>query len=522
MGQANPGGDPLEERRQNEELGARRRSLADERARYADLFEFAPFACFITDTDGTIVEANNRAGELLNVRRQLLIGKPLVTYVAPDDRRLLRRILLEVGRGAEEPHEWAMQIKPRGLRPMHAGAIVRRSRAAAGELHWILHNEERPRHRRETRGLNIPLNTRVAEKAAELFTERAHLAAIVEQMPSAVIIVDARSGEILLANGVASTLLGSPVHSHWLSSEWREFDLQYPDGPSVEQQNWPITRSMQRGEIVIGEVFRLIRPDKTAALVEVSSSPIRNEQGEIAAGLALLTDVTAREHRERVERDFITNAAHELQTPLAGIISAVEVLQSGAKEDPLERERFLAHVERECGRLTRLVRALLVLAQAQMGSAAPRSELLELAPLLEEVAVGVYPSSDVVVQVDCAPDLALLTNRELVVQLLSNLGANAAKFTRRGSIVFRAQQVGEGTVTIGVEDTGPGIPAGAKERVFERFYRSANTAGDGFGLGLAIVRAAVSALEGSLDISTTPGFGTTVTVTLPGARLVRR
>jgi signal transduction histidine kinase len=215
------------------------------------------------------------------------------------------------------------------------------------------------------------------------------------------------------------------------------------------------------------------------------------------------------ERRERAEREFVTNAAHQLQTPLAGIMSAVEVLQAGAKEDPESRERFLAHVERECARLDRLARALLLLARLEIGVEPPRRELVELFSCLEETAASLTPAPGVAVEIECPPDLALITNRDLVAELLTNLGNNAAKYALEGSIVLRARADGETAVTVEVADTGPGIPADERGRVFERFFRGGGSESqrEGAGLGLAIVKAAAEALGGHVALRSTPGGG---------------
>jgi Signal transduction histidine kinase len=107
--------------------------------------------------------------------------------------------------------------------------------------------------------------------------------------------------------------------------------------------------------------------------------------------LIVLDDLTEQGRRELAEREFVANAAHELRTPLTTIIGAVEVLQAGAKDDPLERDRFLAHIERESARLARLARALLTLARAHAGQERPRSEPIALRPLLQEVADDLRP-----------------------------------------------------------------------------------------------------------------------------------
>lgn len=90
--------------------------------------------------------------------------------------------------------------------------------------------------------------------------------------------------------------------------------------------------------------------------LNVSAAPIRDRADRVTAAVSLLEDVTIWEERDQAERDFVTNAAHELQSPLSAITSAVEVLQAGAK-DGEDRDRFLGHIEREAQRLNRLTRA---------------------------------------------------------------------------------------------------------------------------------------------------------------------
>ena len=102
-------------------------------------------------------------------------------------------------------------------------------------------------------------------------------------------------------------------------------------------------------------------------------------QPESESVMIVLDDLTEQERRELAEREFVSNAAHELRTPLTTIIGAIEVLQSGAKENPHERDRFLAHIEREAERLARLARALLTLARAHAGQERPRLDAVPLA-----------------------------------------------------------------------------------------------------------------------------------------------
>ena len=143
-------------------------------------------------------------------------------------------------------------------------------------------------------------------------------------------------------------------------------------------------------------------------------------------GVVVLTDVSEQERRERAEREFVTNAAHELRTPLSAIASAVEVLQHGAKERRDDRDRFLSVVERQTTRLTSLANALLTLARAQTGSEPVRLEPVQLAPIVHEIA-GDDGASRISIEL-CCEDIAVLAHRELLHQALANLTANALKY----------------------------------------------------------------------------------------------
>ena len=229
----------------------------------------------------------------------------------------------------------------------------------------------------------------------------------------------------------------------------------------------------------------------------------------------VLSDVTAQERRERAEREFVANAAHELRTPLAAIASAVEVLESGAKDDVHERERFLRIVSRQSGRLNRLVRALLVLARAQTRQEAVPFERVQLRPVFDEVASETrsgHPAA--AISIDCPETLYALGQRDLIEEIVSNLTANAVKHGGPGAILLRGEVTGTGAASIEVHDSGPGIRSEQRERLFERFYRGGDPGTDGFGLGLAIVREAVRALGGRIEIVARPEGGTMARVTL--------
>jgi len=122
------------------------------------------------------------------------------------------------------------------------------------------------------------------------------------------------------------------------------------------------------------------------------------------------------------------------------------------------------------------------------------------------------------VEVECAPGLAATVNRDLLEQVLRNLGENAAKHTREGRVVLRAYAAGA-ALHLEVEDTGLGMTADTQQHVFDRFYRGKDRDAEGFGLGLAIVRQTVRSLDGRIEVDSAPGKGTLMRIVLETARV---
>jgi PAS domain S-box-containing protein len=354
----------------------------------------------------------------------------------------------------------------------------------------------------------------VRDAAAQVETERALLDAVVRQMPVGVLVADARTRRIVAANDWMAKLVGTDRRGVLVEDVYQPLPSR-ADGRPYARDELPLFRALTTGEAVEHEALVFDSP-RGRRLLSVNAAPIRDADGKVVAAVAVIEDVTRREQREWAERDFVTNAAHELQTPLAAIVSAIEVLAAGAKDDPAARERFIEHIQREAGRLARLANALLVLARAQNLDERPARARVALRKLLDDVALSVHPAPGIEVRVECPARLAAAADRNLLEQALSTVVANAAKYTQAGEIRLRARRAGK-RVEIEVADTGPGIPPGEEERVFDRFYRIGGRAADGFGLGLPIARQLVGAMGGTIELEAAKGGGTIARIALPAA-----
>ncbi len=340
------------------------------------------------------------------------------------------------------------------------------------------------------------MRVQLRQSFQSLESERDRLRLLLEQLQEGVIAVD-RGLRVAFTNPAAARLLGPLEHGVPLPDPWGE--------PSLRR----LANGLFRPGARIAQARVSPGEDLSYALVGIPAGP----GSELA--VLVLTDISERERRERAEREFVANAAHELRTPIAVIASAVDVLQQGAKAVPEDRDRFLTMIRHQTTRLGRLVRVLLVLARAQTRQEAIHLEAVELRPLLAEIAAELDPPDGVSVEVACPDGTAVLAEPDLVAQVFANLAWNAVKNTKSGKIVLTARPSANGSVVIEVTDTGAGIPPAEQDRIFDRFY-TGDESRSGFGLGLPIVRDAVRALGGIVEIESEPGQGTTARVTLAG------
>ncbi|MDQ3759462.1 MAG: ATP-binding protein [Actinomycetota bacterium] len=243
---------------------------------------------------------------------------------------------------------------------------------------------------------------------------------------------------------------------------------------------------------------------------------------EIPAEGAVLTvvrDRTDELRRELAEREFVSNAAHELRNPLAGISGAVEVLRGGAKDDREAREHFLRRLEQDTERITRLTDSLLTLARIEsVGESGP--EVLDVGIACEEASQAFVAPEGIEFELDVAPDLAAQGDRVLLRQVLIGLLGNAFKHTSApGRVTLRACRPTEEEILIEVTDTGSGIPPDEVDRIFERFFRGTDSREkEGFGLGLSIAKRMVDVMGGDIGVSSEPGKGAEFWVRLPAAK----
>ena len=242
----------------------------------------------------------------------------------------------------------------------------------------------------------------------------------------------------------------------------------------------------------------------------------RVESGEEARGVAILIfDVTDRLLAEQSRREFTANVSHELKTPLQTIMGSAELLENDMVK-PEDRPRFIAHIRSEAARLVTLINDIIRLSQLDENTELPW-EMVDLGQAAQaEAETLAQAAEEKHVRLTVCGSARLYAVSQLVHEILYNLCDNAIKYNVSGGSVDVRISETDWAVTVSVADTGVGIPPEHQQRIFERFYRvdkSHSKASGGTGLGLSIVKHAVQYLGGVIRVESTPGAGSTFTVT---------
>ncbi len=362
--------------------------------------------------------------------------------------------------------------------------------------------------------LSASLN-RMAEqlkaRLREITEERNEREAILASMAEGVIAIDS-DAKVISVNKAAERLFklhgaveGRVFHEVVRNSALQDFVSALLSGDSSKEADIEFHSEDQR-------------------LLQVKGGALKGSDGSLMGALIVVNDITRIRQLEDVRRDFVANVSHEIRTPVTAIKGSVETLLEGAIDNPDDAAKFLRIIVKHAERLNALVEDILSLSSIESGFGSGRISLASwrLREVLD-IAAGLCrekaEARGVAFELDCLQDVSVKADRPLLEQAVVNLLDNAVKYSNEGSKVeIRGFADAQGRAVISVRDYGCGIPKEHIPRLFERFYRVDKARSrklGGTGLGLAIVKHIVQAHNGLVSVDSTPGGGSTFTITLP-------
>ncbi len=390
------------------------------------------------------------------------------------------------------------------------GIIVLVLLTAAAAVLWWQHGQLkllRTRHAKE-------LAAQRTQREVELAAQAERTAALFDRMVEGIIVVGPH-GRIRLANRAAGVLFdfAPPASDRTVLEATRHHEVA------------ALVARLDGEPEVLNHELRLDGLAETRFL-QVNALALRGTDGARDGAILVFHDLTRLRQLEAVRQEFVANVSHELRTPLSLIKSAAETLIDGGKIDPAVTARFLEIIDKHASRLTLLIDDLLLLARLDSG----RIEL-QLQPVALRVAAQdalddaalIARAREISLDNQVAPEAVAYADPERLRQVLANLIDNGIKYGRVGGhLAVGGRVLDRDYVELTVRDDGPGIPAEAKARVFERFYRADKARSreqGGTGLGLAIVKNVVQAHGGDVRVESAAGTGTEFFITLPAAKV---
>lgn len=257
--------------------------------------------------------------------------------------------------------------------------------------------------------------------------------------------------------------------------------------------------------------------EKDGHFYQLSGSSV-NGSGSVI----LIYDVTEKMTAEKLRREFSANVSHELKTPLQSILGYAEIMKNGLVKDE-DKQRFLERIHAEAGNMIELIQNIMELSRLDENKTLDEFEDVDLLKLAQSVTLRLkHKAQTKGVTLNVSGSSACVCGvQSILSEVLYNLVDNSIKYNKDNGKVDVKVQDGSEEVIVSVSDTGIGIGAADRERVFERFYRADKSHSKeigGTGLGLSIVKHGVLFHKGRVELESEPGVGTTITFVLPKKR----
>lgn len=455
-----------------------RKRAEETRIRLAAIIESSDDAIIGKDPDGTIRSWNHGAERLYGYRADEVIGKPISILSPPGREDDIPRLLEAIARGGRIDNHETVRITKNGTL-IDVSVTVSPIKGQDGTIIGA-----------STIARDVTERRRVEEM---LRRSEEKFRAILEFAPDAVVITDAQA-RVALVNSQAERLFGYPRAE--LAGRPVE-DLLPERFRQAHARHWatyrsdPNVRPMGAGLELFGR-----HKDGTEFPVDISLSPLETADGLLLA--AAIRDVTERKRLEALRDEFITNAAHELRTPLATLTGLAEILADHLHEmTPDTVDQSLDALRRQGERAGVLINNLLDLARLEGRRIQFTLKPLYLAGVVQHALETAPAPAATTVDVAVPPGLSVMADAERLEQILTHLLTNA--YRHGGRRVRVESEDEEGSVLVSITDDGTGVPANLVPTLFDPFARGTQTEIHvGSGIGLALCRGIVQAFGGDI------------------------
>jgi len=353
----------------------------------------------------------------------------------------------------------------------------------------------------------------------ELRESREQLSLALEGSDLALFDWNVPTGEVELSSRWAAMLGDAPGPTTTTIEDLSR--LVYPDDLPRLQQT---LRGALSGELAFYESEHRVKDRRGEWIWLLSRAKVtaRDAAGHALRVTGTNANVTQRKQVERMKEEFIAIVNHELRTPLSVVVGSLALLKEGQAEISGDQAMILDMACQNSARLESLVNDILDFEKIAAGAAGLKLEAVALGPFLHRsIELNRLYADRLKVRYELRgplPEVSLLADRERLLQVMTNLLSNAAKFSPEGGAIVIGASVGGRLARVTVTDQGPGVPVEFRNRIFEKFAQAAGPATQrhrGSGLGLAISKTIIESMGGQIGFDSVSGTGTTFYFDLP-------
>jgi PAS domain S-box-containing protein len=480
------------------------RALRESEARLRAISEASPLGLFVVDARGNCIFSNANFYKIAGLTPDQVMGSGWSLALHAEDRDQVLQAW-HAAAGAHMPfnsehryeHADGMVIWSR----LHAAPILDGS-SLLGYVHVV----------------EDVTTERLAEEALRRSRERLELA--LEGSGDALLDWDVPTGEIYVSEQWGR-IIGGPAAQAVTTFDQLRMVVHPDDLDSLETA---LDETLSGARPFLRNEYRIRTPAGSWKWIETHARVVeRAEDGTPLRLTGTSSDVTDRKDVERRQSEFVTTVSHELRTPLTSVLGALDVvMDEHAAQMPEQARRFLDIAYRNAARLSGLVDSILDLERVEKGlhgfhnASIPVGEFLERAIELNSAYALKY---SVKLVLENAPrELYMWVDADRLMQVITNLLSNAAKFSPPGESVLVTTDVSESHVRILVKDRGPGVSHDFRSRIFQRFAQADSLdqrRRSGSGLGLSISKALIERMAGEIGFDSEPGSGAVFHVSVP-------
>ncbi|NOY13140.1 MAG: PAS domain S-box protein, partial [Deltaproteobacteria bacterium] len=450
----------------------------------------------VADPQGLIKQVNHATLELLSCEEKSLLGRPLADLF-PEPPTLLTKASFSsalLRKRVTNLETFVRSCQGKRIAVLFSSSPVPGKNIEMGVVGIIKNIDEL-------------MTARLAREHALREAEEAHrrIDALLRSVADGLIVTDL-SGKVLLHNQPAEQLLGTPGQPLFCSL------LKALPDPTLSDTLPP---------------FDITLPAKAGAphrILQIHSSPVLDHRGSQTGMVSVLRDVTRERALEQIKSEFISTAAHELNSPLTSILGYSELLLDRELSDRFSEEQkrdFLEEILNRSESLSKIVDDLLNISRIESGKPIPLNlQPAALEPLIRKTVDGYQLTGKghkFDVRLPQPDQRQVLVDLFRIQQVLENLLSNAVKYSPETGTIRIEGSFEPNFYKIQITDQGIGMTEEQLERIFDKFYRcdSSNTAVGGLGLGMSIVRQIVDGHQGRINVTSALGKGTCVTLRLP-------